>query len=571
MDEVQPPKAARPPLDLLALLLVLAGGGLLVLVATLVLLPVELLRGPVESLAGLFGDGRIENLGDLLRSAGRAAKLLALLGGALAGLGLLHYELGRRLRAAGGSGAEDPAGMDGPAPPASRRGRLLEWLPALLLLGLAGPALRQGLLWDEAWTVRTAAGSWLAVLAPDEANNHLLHTFLLKVAVFLLGAAEWVYRLPALLAGVVLVLLLYRCSRALGHREASALVAAAAGAAAFGTVFCTVNARGYSLAAAAAAALLLLRLELRAPVPRQQLVAFAAATAVAALTLPTAVIAVAAFFLSLVPWLAGSDRLPARLGALRQLIATLVATGGVVLLLYAWSLPSRLLYMAGREAYAGNFFDLLLQRMFAAWGPAPDKVWGGMLMAALFLGGLVLLGRRQPAAGIFLGALLALAILVHWRGGYSQFWYSSTGFALAPLVLGEWLDGAPRRLRLAALGAGALLVLFSARAASDLWRPRTSADAAAAFLAAELAGRDERRVAVIEPTEAMLYYLEKAGIGFTRLAAGAPEPAEVDHVLSRRPCPAAELPGWSCRDFGPAAFETVSLATRGSRSSPAIP
>ena len=548
--------------SLLTPALVLAGAALLAAVFLLLGLPAATLQTPIETLAGLFGDGKIESLPDLLLSMKKAARLLLVLGGALLALGFFHHFLGRRLAL-----AERDGGDEGLATPPGPFDRWWSVPPALLLLFLALPTLRQGLLWDEAWTVRTAIGSWLRVLAPDEANNHLLHTALLKLAASVFGASEPVYRLPALLAGLLLVVLIYRVSRALGHRETSALFAALAAAAGWGTVFCAVNARGYSLAAAAGAGLLLLRLTLPIPLTQRSLLVFCALTAVAALTLPTALIAVVAFFVSLVPLL-GPFR--DRLFAARQLIVALVLTGTLVALVYAWSLPARLLYMAGRLPHQDGFVDLALQRMFAPWGPAPDTIVGGLLVLVPTLLGLGLLARRLPVAAIYLGVLFALAMAVHWRGGYSQFWYSSMGLALLPLCFGELIDRAERGWRVPALLAGVAWVVVAAVAtAQNLWPPRTTADIAVASLAAELKDGKAANVGVIEPTEALLYYLEKTKIPHRPIAEGSAELGELDYVLLRRACAQIELADCSCQDFG-RATEMVSICRRG-KISPASP
>lgn len=548
---------------LLTPLLLLAGAGLLVAVVLLLGLPAEKLQKPIETLAGLFGDGQIESLPDLLHSMKKAARLLLVLSVALIGLGLGNFFLGQRLATA----AAEDGGGEGLAAATGPSDRWWMGLPAVLLLVLALPTLNQGLLWDEAWTVRTATGSWLRVLAPDEANNHLLHTALLKLSASVFGESEPIFRLPALFAGLLLVTVIYRLGRCLGQRSSSALLAALAAAAGWGTVFCAVNARGYSLAAAAAALLLLLRLELPIPLTRRSLAAFSGLTAIAALTLPTAVIAVVAFFVSLVPLVSAFRD---RLLALRQLIAVLVLTGAGVALVYAWSLPARLLYMAGRLPHEDHFFELVLQRMLAAWGPAPDTIGGGLLVLGITLAGLAAMQRRQPVAALYLGTLFLLSMVVHWRGGFSQFWYSSMGFALLPLCFGQLIDRAEGRWRLPALMAGTAWVLMAAVSTTqNLWPPRTTADVAVAALAAELTGESGVAVGVVEPTEAMLYYLEKAKIPHRAIAKGSAEMGEVDFLLFRRACAQLENLDCLCQDFG-RAIEMVSLCRR-DNASPAGP
>ena len=77
-------------------------------------------------------------------------------------------------------------------------------------------------------------------------NNHLLHTFLVWLSVRLFGHAEWAVRLPAMIAGLLIVPASYLATRALAERNA-ALITSALVAVLPGLILYTANARGYSM------------------------------------------------------------------------------------------------------------------------------------------------------------------------------------------------------------------------------------------------------------------------------------------------------------------------------------
>jgi hypothetical protein len=77
-------------------------------------------------------------------------------------------------------------------------------------------------------------------------NNHLLHTLLAWTSARLFGHAEWAVRLPAFIAGLLIVPATYVAARALADRSA-ALIASALAAVLPGLILYTTNARGYSM------------------------------------------------------------------------------------------------------------------------------------------------------------------------------------------------------------------------------------------------------------------------------------------------------------------------------------
>src|SRR5690606_38909536 len=80
-------------------------------------------------------------------------------------------------------------------------------------------------------------------------NNHLFHTFLAHLSVRLFGNEPWVIRLPAFLAGVLVIPLTYLVGRA-WFNPASALVAGGFISGTLLLVGYSVEARGYTLTAA---------------------------------------------------------------------------------------------------------------------------------------------------------------------------------------------------------------------------------------------------------------------------------------------------------------------------------
>ncbi len=85
---------------------------------------------------------------------------------------------------------------------------------------------------DEADTVTRYAGAPLRRTISDYSfpNNHILHSIAVKVPMALFGSAPWSVRLPALIAGLLLVPLIYAVGRAF-YGSAAGLIAATLAAA----------------------------------------------------------------------------------------------------------------------------------------------------------------------------------------------------------------------------------------------------------------------------------------------------------------------------------------------------
>lgn len=101
---------------------------------------------------------------------------------------------------------------------------------------------------DEAYTIVTFASVPLRYGLSDYhlPNNHLFHTFLVHIFFRLFGYQTWAMRMPAFLAGLALVPLLYWLARNLYNRRV-ALAAGAFAAALPQLIYFSTNARGYTM------------------------------------------------------------------------------------------------------------------------------------------------------------------------------------------------------------------------------------------------------------------------------------------------------------------------------------
>jgi hypothetical protein len=120
-------------------------------------------------------------------------------------------------------------------------------LTVLVAIGTRLCFLSQPMRYDEAFTFMQYVSKPLVVgLSHYFPNNHLVHTLLAHLAASVFGAAPWAIRLPAFLAGVLLVPAAYVAARRQYGRHA-ALVAAGLVAASSPLIGFSTVARGYTL------------------------------------------------------------------------------------------------------------------------------------------------------------------------------------------------------------------------------------------------------------------------------------------------------------------------------------
>ena len=278
--------------------------------------------------------------------------------------------------------------------------------------------------YDEAYSfLNFARRPWYEAIADyNSTNNHVLNTFLMHWAYRLFGQQEWALRLPALAAGLLLLLIAYPWAQdRLG--QTTALLTTVFVATAPVLVDYSVNARGYIFVTTFAVLVdwCFERLDRRAPYPALNWSTAGLGTVLGLWAMPIMVYPLAgivAWFLLAPLGRQRGQRLPGLLRRAGELTVFLALTGFAIAVLYSpayvfrgllatenpfvWPLtfPEWLAQTPG--AWAGGF-----QRWVA--GPLPAVCW-----AVLLLVGLLSL-RRTPAAAakilaVFGGTVLLMAV-----------------------------------------------------------------------------------------------------------------------------------------------------------------
>lgn len=302
-------------------------------------------------------------------------------------------------------------------------GKLVAWVVAALTV--LGTILRVRFLFgpvgfDEADTFVSYASRplYLGLSWYRAPNNHLLYTFLMHITWRLFGDHEWVLRLPALLAGILLIPVTYWTGRVLYDKH-SALIAAALVTAASPIIFYSVNGRGYTLVCVFFLLLLILGRYLLDHDSSPGWLLWGLVAAVGLYTIPIMLYAAGTVTL----WLAlsGRNMETERRGRLFAGLGSAIAvTGFVTILLY---LP--VLVVSGPKSLFANpwVHPLTFERMLNLFPAGIKEAWG-MLTAdvpRLLVGGLVagfmigLIFHERVAAArvpVPIAALLCIAPLV---------------------------------------------------------------------------------------------------------------------------------------------------------------
>jgi uncharacterized membrane protein len=108
--------------------------------------------------------------------------------------------------------------------------------------------INQSIAYDEAYTfIHFASRAFKHILADYSApNNHIFHTMLVGIAYRLFGGQPWVLRLPAFMAGILMIPAMYLTARRF-LSSSQALAASALIAVTHSFINYSVNARGYTL------------------------------------------------------------------------------------------------------------------------------------------------------------------------------------------------------------------------------------------------------------------------------------------------------------------------------------
>ena len=408
-----------------------------------------------------------------------------------------------------------------------------DWLSriGLALIVLCGLILRLGSLndpisYDEAYTaVEFASRSWWAALSDYSLpNNHIFHTLLARASTLLLGMQPWSLRLPALLAGLALIVLSYAVGRAM-YSTRSGLLAAALVAWLPELVNVSTSARGYSLVAAFTMLNLWLGWKLLQHSERRSWVLLAISSALGLWSVPVMLYPAGGIYL----WLLLEG--PKNRKFLLAWLSSGILTGLLGLGLYAPALIvsgwQRVLANGFvQPVEAGKYFDgLLAARLRDTWALWTSGVPAGLILV-LAIGlalGLILHRKIQASRWPFLLALLGwtvVLILARRPEAFDRFW----SWLLAPVLLVcaaglvESLGLPPfKRFRLADGLAGISILALAVVSALAMpaipanWTRLGNQEASARFLVPILQPGDQ--VLVGYPNNAQVwYYLKTSGI-----------------------------------------------------------
>ena len=123
-------------------------------------------------------------------------------------------------------------------------------LMGLTVVGAAGVirCCAQPMRVDESGTFLSYASQpwFFALTVWNEPNNHILHSFLVHLSCAVFGESEWAIRLPAMLAGILLIPVTYAAMRIQFNRSVGLLTAAMLATSTYALDF-AANARGYTI------------------------------------------------------------------------------------------------------------------------------------------------------------------------------------------------------------------------------------------------------------------------------------------------------------------------------------
>lgn len=421
----------------------------------------------------------------------------------------------------------------------------MNFLPPFLLALLGGGflrlmALNDPVTYDEAYTFVAFARQTVRGILSDYSlpNNHIFHTLLVKLSLSLLGNTPWAMRIPAFLAGLGGLALLFILGRRF-YGPAVAFTALAWAAAWPALLRYDSDARGYSLVAFFTLLAWLCADSWLHSSSRRAAAGLVISFSLGAFTIPTMLLPAGGIGLWLLFELLSRrawKRLPALLGL-----------GGLTALL-SLALYAPALWVSGWRKLLANgfvqpvdpqtyFSGALTQYLAGTWQIWTMQIpaWLGWLMLAGV--GLSLFAPSPRHRWSLLPLMLAwLAVYVTLRRpqAYDRFWafllpllllWSAAGWAWAARWLGDLLasrwqtaEGRPHPFSarfpalLAALSLGVLILLSAAALPSfpSRWQKMGNPEAVALALSAELRPGD--LVLAAYPVNAPLwYYLSRLG------------------------------------------------------------
>jgi 4-amino-4-deoxy-L-arabinose transferase-like glycosyltransferase len=286
---------------------------------------------------------------------------------------------------------------------------------AIIAVGLRLRYLDQPMRYDESVTyLYFVKQSWPDALSLyTYPSNHLFHTLLAKLSVTAFGSAPWALRLPAFLAGLLVVAATYAVARALYNARA-ALFAAAIVASSGVMVLYSTNARGYSLVILAFLVLVLLAIRLQRGARSDYWILFAVIAALGLWTIPVMLYPLAAVS----AWIALSFLIDGKRAELRRLAIALGVTAGLTILAYSpvISREGIAAIVANKFVVPSNWYDFFEQLQSVGWQALRSWSLGipPLVSIALLCLAIVALWRHASISQVRANIVLAAFITTAW-------------------------------------------------------------------------------------------------------------------------------------------------------------
>ncbi|HEU4993770.1 MAG TPA: glycosyltransferase family 39 protein, partial [Gemmatimonadaceae bacterium] len=209
--------------------------------------------------------------------------------------------------------------------------RLVLLFLAVVALAARIDAMRSILRFDERTTYYDFVKQpWsYAISAYPIPNNHVFHTLLAKASIAVLGDSIWALRLPALLAGLLIVPATYVAVRMM-YRSPAAIIATAIVATSREMVRYSTDARGYSIVTLAFLLLIIVGARLQEENATEGWVVFAIIAALGLWTIPLMLLPLG----TVAVWLLAANVYRRQWSRMRHLALGLGLTGLLTLLLY---------------------------------------------------------------------------------------------------------------------------------------------------------------------------------------------------------------------------------------------
>jgi len=314
--------------------------------------------------------------------------------------------------------------------------------------------LNQSFWWDEIWSTvpyATSSSLWQTVSSLGYYfNNHLLYSLLARFSIKLLGESEIAARLPAVVMGLTAVAALFVTGKkflGIGSGILSALLLAIS---AF-HIDHTSEARGYSglaLFSLLSSYYFLSGLRTNRLAPWLQFVVF---TILGVYSHPFMLAVCLAQFLCAVFFFvagkSGARRIAVPFPVLRSVVLSLLSAAIVTLALYAPVLADYVHNLGKVRIVAVTRWPFIIS-LFSSWCPGIERPLGSIVYGALFCGGIVVCGRKDPRLAIYTVVLsvvpLAIYLLLNPMFVFERYFIFALPFIL--LTIGSAIADLAERL-----------------------------------------------------------------------------------------------------------------------------